>query len=109
MFNTKIFPTKISYNENLPFTCSSSLTSYTCTTSGSGQAAENGSLKEMFGAGTAAVISPISGFTHKEKAFDLPQVEDAYATKLKKQLTELQANRAEDPFGWRYEVPAIEV
>ncbi len=73
------------------------------------EAAENGSLKEMFGAGTAAVISPISGFTHKEKAFDLPQVEDAYATKLKKQLTELQANRAEDPFGWRYEVPAIEV
>ena len=43
------------------------------------EAAENGSLKEMFGAGTAAVISPISGFTHKEKAFDLPQVEDAYA------------------------------
>ncbi|WP_336094455.1 branched-chain amino acid aminotransferase [Leeuwenhoekiella sp. CH_XMU1409-2] len=73
------------------------------------EAAENGSLKEMFGAGTAAVISPISGFTHKENAFDLPQVEDAYATKLKKQLTELQANRAEDPFGWRYEVPAIEV
>ena len=73
------------------------------------EAAENGSLKEMFGAGTAAVISPISGFTHKEKAFDLPKMEDAYATKLKKQLTELQANRAEDPFGWRYEVPAIEV
>ena len=73
------------------------------------EAAENGSLKEMFGAGTAAVISPISGFTHKEKAFDLPKMEDAYATKLKKQLTELQANLAEDPFGWRYEVPAIEV
>ena len=73
------------------------------------EAAENGSLKEMFGAGTAAVISPISGFTHKEKAFDLPKMEDSYATKLKKQLTELQANRAEDPFGWRYEVPAIEV
>ncbi|WP_167597921.1 branched-chain amino acid aminotransferase [Leeuwenhoekiella sp. ZYFB001] len=73
------------------------------------EAAENGSLKEMFGAGTAAVISPISGFTHKEKAFDLPKMEDSFATKLKKQLTELQANRAEDPFGWRYEVPAIEV
>ena len=72
-------------------------------------AAENGSLKEMFGAGTAAVISPISGFTHKDKKFDLPQPEDAYATQLKKQLTELQANRAEDPFGWRYEVPTIEV
>lgn len=73
------------------------------------EAAENGSLKEMFGAGTAAVISPISGFTHKDKKFDLPKPEDAYATKLKKQLTELQANRAEDPFGWRYEVPALEV
>ena len=73
------------------------------------EAAENGELKEMFGAGTAAVISPISGFTHKDKKFDLPKPEDAYATKLKKQLTELQANRAEDPFGWRYEVPALEV
>ena len=73
------------------------------------EAAENGSLKEMFGAGTAAVISIISGFTHKDKQFDLPELDDAYAPKLKKQLTELQANRAEDPFGWRYSVPGIEV
>ena len=73
------------------------------------EAAENGTLKEMFGAGTAAVISPICGFTHKDKEFDLPKLEDAYGARLKQHLTSLQANRAEDPFGWRYEVPSMTV
>ena len=35
------------------------------------EAAKNGSLKEMFGAGTAAVISPISTFGHQEVDYDL--------------------------------------
>ncbi len=73
------------------------------------EAAENGTLKEMFGAGTAAVISPICGFTHKDKEFDLPKLDDAYGARLKQHLTSLQANRAEDPFGWRYEVPSMTV
>lgn len=67
-------------------------------------AAENGSLKEMFGAGTAAVISPIAGFGYNDKDYDLPQPEDSFATRLKTLITDIQYNRSEDPFGWRYKV-----
>ena len=64
-------------------------------------AAKNGSLKEMFGAGTAAVISPIAGFGYKEEDFDLPVLENPFATKLKKLITDIQTNKSEDPYGWR--------
>lgn len=64
-------------------------------------AARNGSLKEMFGAGTAAVISPIAGFGFKEEDFDLPELEETFATFLKKKITDIQTNKAKDPYGWR--------
>ncbi|SHJ01651.1 branched-chain amino acid aminotransferase [Algibacter luteus] len=68
------------------------------------EAAKNGSLKEMFGAGTAAVISPISGFGYKNEDYELPKFDDTYASYLKKRITDIQTNKAADPFGWRYEV-----
>jgi len=68
------------------------------------QAAKNGSLKEMFGAGTAAVISPISGFGFRDVDYDLPELENSYATKLKKIITDIQYNKSEDKFGWRFKV-----
>ncbi|KJD34389.1 branched-chain amino acid aminotransferase [Tamlana nanhaiensis] len=68
------------------------------------EAAKNGSLKEMFGAGTAAVISPISGFGYKGDDFELPKLEDTYASFLKKRITDIQTNKVEDPFGWRLQV-----
>lgn len=67
-------------------------------------ASEDGSLKEMFGAGTAAVISPIAGFGYKEKEFMLPELEDTFASTLKKQITDIQYNRTDDKFGWRHAV-----
>ncbi|WFO16051.1 branched-chain amino acid aminotransferase [Cellulophaga baltica 4] len=67
-------------------------------------AAKDGSLKEMFGAGTAAVISPISGFGFKETDYDLPELEESYASLLKKRITDIQYNKAEDKFGWRYKL-----
>ncbi|MDC8000667.1 branched-chain amino acid aminotransferase [Aequorivita todarodis] len=68
------------------------------------EAAKNGSLKEIFGAGTAAVISPVSAFSYKETVYDLEKQEDGYAARFKKELMDIQYNRGEDPFGWRYEV-----
>lgn len=68
------------------------------------EAAKNGSLKEMFGAGTAAVISPIATFGHKGTDYDLPELTESYATRLKQRITDIQYNRAEDKFGWRYKV-----
>jgi branched-chain amino acid aminotransferase len=68
------------------------------------EANNKGMLKEMFGAGTAAVISPIDGFGFQDKDYELPKLEDSYAGKLKKQITDIQYNRTEDKFGWRYAV-----
>lgn len=68
------------------------------------EASEKGTLKEMFGAGTAAVISPIAGFGFQETDYELPEIKDTYAAKLKKQITDIQYNRSEDKFGWRYSV-----
>ena len=65
------------------------------------EAAKNGSLKEMFGAGTAAVVSPISGFGYQGVDYDLPELTETYADKLKKIITDIQTNKSEDPFGWR--------
>jgi len=64
-------------------------------------AAQSGSLKEMFGTGTAAVISPISGFGYKEKDYDLPDLDNSFASLLKKTITDIQTNKSEDPYGWR--------
>jgi len=55
----------------------------------------------MFGAGTAAVISPIAGFGYRGKDFDLPELKDTYADRLKKRITDIQTNKAEDKYGWR--------
>ncbi len=67
-------------------------------------AAKNGSLKEMFGAGTAAVVSPISTFGYRDTDYDLPELENTYASKLKKRITDIQTNKGEDSFGWRVKV-----
>ena len=67
-------------------------------------AAKNGSLKEIFGAGTAAVISPISGFGFRGEDYEIPEIDNAYATKLKNRIVKIQTNKTEDPFGWRVKV-----
>ena len=68
------------------------------------EAARKGELLEMFGAGTAAVISVISGFSNKDESFELPKLENSYASLIKKSITDIQRNKAEDKFGWRYKV-----
>jgi len=67
-------------------------------------AAADGTLKEIFGAGTAAVISPIEAFEHADDVFELPQFEDSYAQFFKQKLTHIQHNLTDDPHGWRYPV-----
>ena len=67
-------------------------------------AAQAGSLQEMFGAGTAAVISPIAGFGYQNTDYELPKLEESYASLLKKTITDLQTNKTEDPYGWRVQL-----
>jgi branched-chain amino acid aminotransferase len=67
-------------------------------------AAKDGSLKEIFGAGTAAVISPISSFSYQDTEYVLPKIEATFAKQLKEKLTDIQYNKAEDTFGWTVKV-----
>ena len=67
-------------------------------------AAKDGSLKEIFGAGTAAVVSPISAFSYNDQQFELPKVENSMAMQLKDALTDIQYRQSEDDFGWMVKV-----
>ena len=67
-------------------------------------AAKDGTLKEIFGAGTAAVVNPIAGFSYKDTYYELPKVENSFALQLKEDLTKIQYNLAEDTFGWTVKV-----
>ncbi|NQX85189.1 MAG: branched-chain amino acid aminotransferase [Flavobacteriaceae bacterium] len=67
-------------------------------------AAQEGKLKEMFGTGTAAVISTISAFKHADDLYELPELENSYASKLKNTLLNIQYNVSPDPHGWRYKI-----
>lgn len=68
------------------------------------EAAENGSLKEIFGAGTAAVVNPIVGFSYQDKYYELPKLEKSIALDLKDKLTSIQHKLEEDTFGWTVKV-----
>lgn len=68
------------------------------------QGAKDGSLKEIFGAGTAAVVSPIVGFQYKEHYYELPKTENSFALQLKDKLTKIQYKQAEDTFGWTVKI-----
>tara|TARA_R100001369_G_scaffold954_4_gene3208 strand:- start:81394 stop:82464 length:1071 start_codon:yes stop_codon:yes gene_type:complete len=65
-------------------------------------ASKAGTLKEIFGTGTAAVINPISGFGYQGEKHELPKLSDSYASFFKDKLMKIQYNLAEDKFGWRH-------
>jgi branched-chain amino acid aminotransferase len=68
------------------------------------EAAKNGTLKEIFGAGTAAVVSVIKGFSYQDIYYELSPVENSYASFLKEKLTNLQTKVSEDSYGWTVKV-----
>jgi branched-chain amino acid aminotransferase len=68
------------------------------------QSAKDGSLKEIFGAGTAAVVNPIVGFSYQDIYYELPKIENSIALDLKDKLTKIQYRLAEDTFGWMVKI-----
>jgi branched-chain amino acid aminotransferase len=68
------------------------------------EAAVNGTLKEVFGAGTAAVVNPIVGFSYKDVYYELPKIEKSIALQLKETITNIQYKLAEDTFGWTVKI-----
>ena len=70
------------------------------------EAQRNGTLKEVWGVGTAVVCSNFKALGYKGERFELPQLseEESFALRLKNQLVNIQNNLEEDPFGWRFKV-----
>lgn len=73
------------------------------------KAHSSGKLKEIFGSGTAVLVSEISGFGYKGKNYDLKSIKNSYSSTLKSILTKIQYNLTTDPYGWRSEVSAVKV
>jgi branched-chain amino acid aminotransferase len=63
----------------------------------------SGKLTEAFGAGTAAVVSPIATFTIKGKDYNLPvPAADSFQQRVKQKLNNIRMGVEADPFGWNY-------
>ena len=67
-------------------------------------AVKNGTLKEIFGAGTAAVVNPIIGFSYQDVYYELQKLENSFALDLKAKLTNIQHKLADDTFNWTVKV-----
>ncbi len=65
------------------------------------RAAETGALEEIFGSGTAAVISPVSHFRYKDKDYMVADGKTGpVAKRLFDDLTAMQTGHKPDPYGW---------
>ncbi|MFI5793462.1 branched-chain amino acid aminotransferase [Streptomyces sp. NPDC051677] len=63
--------------------------------------AESGRLREVFGCGTAAVVTPIGKVRSQSHDFTIGDGEAGpVAQRLKSALTDLQNGRRPDPYGW---------
>ena len=65
------------------------------------EAAENGSLKEAFGTGTAAVISPVGQITYKGKDYVIAGGKmGQLSQRLYDEIVAIQYAEKPDPYGW---------
>ncbi|MFY7887459.1 MAG: branched-chain amino acid aminotransferase [Spirosomataceae bacterium] len=66
---------------------------------------KNGSVKEAFGAGTAAVIAPISTIGFEGVDYELPaSPEDAFSKRIYNEINNIRLGNIEDTRGWVYKV-----
>ena len=68
-------------------------------------AGRNGTLEEVFGTGTAAVISPVGSLMYEKEVVEINNFEIGELTqKLYDTLTGIQYGKLEDTFGWTVKV-----
>ena len=68
-------------------------------------AGRNGSLEEVFGTGTAAVISPVGSLMYEQEVVEINNFEIGELTqKLYDTLTGIQYGKLDDTFGWTIKV-----
>lgn len=64
-------------------------------------AIQDGSLTEMFGAGTAATIAHIAKVGYRDQIFELPPIEGReFSNKVGDFINDIKAGKIQDPFGW---------
>ncbi|GAB3835029.1 branched-chain amino acid aminotransferase [Hymenobacter jeollabukensis] len=69
------------------------------------EAAQNGTLQEAFGVGTAATIAPISVIGFEGTDYELPALTDAsFARRVSKALDAIRLGQAADPHSWMVRV-----
>lgn len=65
------------------------------------EAANTGALKEAFGTGTAAVISPVGQITYKDKDYTIAGGKmGELSQRLYDEIVAIQYGEKEDPYGW---------
>lgn len=66
---------------------------------------KDGSVQEAFGAGTAAVIAPISTIGFEGKDYELPErPADAFSRRVYEEINDIKTGKKEDSHGWVYKV-----
>ena len=69
------------------------------------EAQKSGKLEEVFGTGTAAVISPVGKLRYKDEVMTIGGGEiGPLSQKIYDTVTGIQLGRLEDKYGWRVEV-----
>lgn len=70
------------------------------------EAADDGRLLEVFGAGTAAVVSPVEAIQYKGKDIEIPAVGEL-TQRVWNEVTSIQYGKVPDPKGWTINVEEI--
>ena len=66
---------------------------------------DDGSIREVFACGTAAIITPVASFTDPEGTHTVADGQPGATTlDLRRQLTEIQYGRRPDPYGWMHRI-----
>lgn len=69
------------------------------------EAANNGTLKDVFGCGTAATIAQVSSITHESVKYELPAIEDRMlSNEIGKVLQDLKRGRIADKHNWIFKI-----
>lgn len=69
------------------------------------EAGEKGTLQEVFGTGTAAVISPVKAISYKDQAVTIHEEgRGPLGQRLYDEIYGMQTGKREDPFGWIHPV-----
>lgn len=69
------------------------------------QANSEGTLKEVFASGTAAIVSPVGQIYFKNREYTINEGRTGALTeKLYNEILQIQYGEKEDPFGWRVKI-----